>query len=391
MIGLDESDARGFIRNLVKKCYKAPTCSGHIKVRFLVLPVISVFTDRHRLPNSTMSCDVAAHPAQQAYFDDEITALAVQLEEINCREENSKGKSRADEIPDIDVAVSTYQLEVQAHIQFMHDLKLAHSIASAVDTDGQAIAEATQGESQAQQDRQLALQVNERGDEEPEAPPPYSQVDLSSAVLEERLNWAPNLYDAETDDEDENAAGPSTAYQRHQGKALKALSRMDAFCSVCFERFRQCEVRRLQCEHTYCHDCLNNLFMRATKDETLFPPRCCRQPVPLDYVIEHMTEDELETFRGAQVEFTTQDKTYCSNTSCGRFIYPQRIRAGRAECGYCGSLTCSNCKNAFHLDDDCPTDPAVQQTLDLVRTEGWQRCYSCRRFVQLHTGCYHIT
>ena len=200
-------------------------------------------------------------------FDDEIAALALQLEEINCRDENSKGKNRADESPDIDLTVSAYQSDVQAHIQFLHDLKLAHGIACAVDTDGQAIPEATRGESQAQRDRQLALPVNEGGNEEAEALPPKKRGSNGLPISTMRK--------------------PMTKRERSRsvnrlceapGKGTR--SPMDTSYSVCTNRFRQCDVRRLQCEHIYCNDCLKELSMRSTKDETLFPPTCCRQPIP---------------------------------------------------------------------------------------------------------------
>lgn len=329
-------------------------------------------------------------------LDDDIAALALQLEEINYYDEKRKGKCRENEPPDSDLATSAFQAEVMSHMRFLYDQKLAHSIGRAVSADGPAIAEATQGESQAQQDRRLALQVNrdEHGSEAP--PPPYTR-EVFGNPKSRGLSWAVILSDPRydttfaADKEPEDAiAGPSMSYAERQRNALEAVASIESVCSVCFSSFRQCEVVGLECDHVYCLDCLKVLFTRSIKDQTLFPPRCCRKHVPLSLVAPKMSEEELETFHEAEVEFSTPDKTYCSNPDCGRFIPPARIQADRAECSHCGSESCSMCKNAYHYDD-CPQDFALKQTLNYTTSQGWSRCPTCGCIVELITGCNHIT
>ncbi|RAH80840.1 hypothetical protein BO86DRAFT_419760 [Aspergillus japonicus CBS 114.51] len=96
-------------------------------------------------------------------------------------------------------------------------------------------------------------------------------------------------------------------------------------------------------------------------------------------------------FCEAEVEFTTTDRIYCSNLDCGRFIPPAQITFNLAHCLACDKMTCSTCKSVFHQGEDCPEDMALAATLDLARSEGWQRCFSCRAVVQLGVGCHHIT
>lgn len=96
----------------------------------------------------------ATHPG---YLDDEITALTLQLEEINYRDETKKAKYSVNNIPDLEVAYTSYLNEIEAHLNFLRDVKLAHSIANAVDTDAQAIAEAAQENQQAQEDHLMAV------------------------------------------------------------------------------------------------------------------------------------------------------------------------------------------------------------------------------------------
>ena len=64
-------------------------------------------------------------------------------------------------------------------------------------------------------------------------------------------------------------------------------------CIVCLDR---CESVAFQCSHCrsgYCHDCLKNHFLKACKDESLMPPKCCSQLIGLVHVCEVMTVSEV--------------------------------------------------------------------------------------------------
>ena len=139
-------------------------------------------------------------------------------------------------------------------------------------------------------------------------------------------------------------------------------------------------------------DCLKDVFTRATTDESLFPPRCCRQEIPFDLVGNLLCEKEIQAFNTAVVEFTTHDRTYCSNQSCGKFVLPESINneTSRAECRLCDTATCFLCKRAFH-DGDCTPDDTLELTLYLAKEEGWQQCPECKTMIELTIGCYHIT
>ena len=51
---------------------------------------------------------------------------------------------------------------------------------------------------------------------------------------------------------------------------------------------------------------------------------------------------------------------------------------------------CAICKGALRVGN-CPRDEAAQQELRLAQANGWQRCYSCRRVVELNYGCNHMS
>ncbi|OGM42397.1 ariadne RING finger [Aspergillus bombycis] len=322
----------------------------------------------------------------QANTNYTIVALLQQIEEIDLFRDKQKGKGRADELLDIDIAMAAFRDEVQIHIGVSNDLKLTQSMGNAVYMDGPAIAGITQGEVQAQRDRQMAMAMS--ADDPERQNPPQRNLHSQSHPLH-----LPRGFNEEGDVDrgsDEDKGGPSKTYAERQEEAMEKLTRQKQQCCTCFDSFQLSDIVRLECNDLYCTDCFKSLFMRATKDEQLFPPRCCRQHIPISLIAEEMTTKERDSFQTATVEFATISRTYCSNTDCGRFIVPNNILAHQAKCEYCGSSTCTMCKNTFH-NDDCPEDIAVQETMELARSQGWQRCVSCNAMVELTIGCYHMT
>ena len=80
---------------------------------------------------------------------------------------------------------------------------------------------------------------------------------------------------------------------------------------------------RAPCGHTYCVDCIKQLFMISMQDETLMPPRCCRQEIPI--VLAQLTSKETEDFNAKRVEYTTSGRLYCFQPTCSTFIPPELI------------------------------------------------------------------
>lgn len=61
-----------------------------------------------------------------------------------------------------------------------------------------------------------------------------------------------------------------------------------------------------------------------------------------------------------------------------------------AACFECKCTTCTICKSRSHTGD-CPNDTATQQLLAIAHTNGWKRCRSCKRMIELDHGCNHMT
>ncbi|CAG7955383.1 unnamed protein product [Penicillium nalgiovense] len=53
-------------------------------------------------------------------------------------------------------------------------------------------------------------------------------------------------------------------------------------CIACSESHPESNTIRNSCSHDYCQGCVIRLLQNSLADESLFPPRCCRQPLPLE-------------------------------------------------------------------------------------------------------------
>jgi hypothetical protein len=337
---------------------------------------------------------VAVQPAHPDLLDDEIAALTLQLDEINYREQTKKAKYSSSNIPDLEVACSSYLSEIEAHLVFLKDVKLAHSFASAIDTDAQAIAEIAQSEVHAQEDRRIAVQMSS-DDPELEAPPACTEI-VRADYLEDKvmrrlaalLSSIDELYEDPRD-----KPGPSVQYAQRQVKALETLASDWFQCIACRDEFRWASGRQLECEHQYCTPCMKRFIMRGIVDHdlALIPPRCCSLNVPIAVIADILTDEEMDDFQNATAEKNTRDKTYCSNSDCSRFITSDHITADNATCSRCYFQTCTMCKSPSHKGDDCPADPDLEATLHLGIQLQWKRCFSCRSMVEIDTGCNHMT
>jgi hypothetical protein len=161
-------------------------------------------------------------------------------------------------------------------------------------------------------------------------------------------------------------------------------------CIICEESYDGDHVSQVPCEHHFCDGCFNELFRIAMTHEDAYPPRCCRQAVEFDEVRAFLDKDLSAQFAMKKEELDDTRRIYCHDPKCSAYI-GQEGRAGKqATCSKCSLVTCRLCKQAAH-EGECEKDAAIEETLQLAESEGWRRCYSCERMVELRTGCNHMT
>lgn len=142
-------------------------------------------------------------------------------------------------------------------------------------------------------------------------------------------------------------------------------------CTACQESVTVLDITTAPCGHDYCKDCIRHLFTSAIGDDELFPPRCCRQAIPISSMDSMLSRDEQQAFMDKLVEFNTTDKTYCSRPTCSAFIRSNNIANEVAVCPRCRTRTCTVCKSKAHAGRDCPRDAGVQEVLTMADEQGW--------------------
>ena len=330
------------------------------------------------------------------YTTDDATAsliLQLQHEDLEALNASTNGEGRVNEVSDADLAICMLNEDLQKMSDVLSDRRMGRSLASAVITDAPLLLEAATEEDLSAHDRMIAERLL-RGDEtgllairdRPENP--------ADDLLIARLTA---LYVSDASDETSMLAASGEDEASDESLQLASLTSnpsqsIQYECVSCTEFKRDFEILQTPCGHHYCQVCLSALFDQSTKDETLFPPRCCREIITLDSARLYVSTALAQNFSEKSLEFGSPDRTYCSQPTCASFIPPASISSetSTATCILCHTSTCTICKGTSH-DDDCPEDVGMQLILGVAREQGWQRCYNCRRFVELNTGCNHIT
>ncbi|TFK68213.1 hypothetical protein BDN72DRAFT_898331 [Pluteus cervinus] len=166
-------------------------------------------------------------------------------------------------------------------------------------------------------------------------------------------------------------------------------------CAVCQDPIRGFEYRA-PCGDYYDKECLIELFTLATQDESLYPPRCCRQHIPVDKVLPLMSPDAARKFRDKATEFGTLKRVYCAVPTCSRFLGPEHdggwLSPTYYPCPACPNSTCAKCKNKHEgLFHSCKSSKDEREVLDLGQQNGWASCPGCNQLIELNMGCYHMT
>ncbi|KAI1400713.1 hypothetical protein F4819DRAFT_460551 [Hypoxylon fuscum] len=181
---------------------------------------------------------------------------------------------------------------------------------------------------------------------------------------------------------------PSTAgFNSNHGSIVTTRTEI---CRACREVKKVTNLIRTPCHHTYCHDCLAQLFWNAVSNDANFPPRCCRMTIPLEPHEPILPEGVISRYREKSAEMSISDRTYCYRPQCSAFIPPRMHNFGTATCEKCDSQTCLACRGPFH-SGNCPRDKSLDKLLKVAKSKGWKQCPNCRTMVELTAGCFHVT
>ncbi|RFU24477.1 hypothetical protein B7463_g11861, partial [Scytalidium lignicola] len=298
--------------------------------------------------------------------------LQLQLQDLDVYFSSSKGKAREGEVSDESLAFQMQVQELQRISSLRTDKRMARSIATAEDL--------------ARRDRSIASQLN-NGVQPPNTE--YQEETNVYAFEDELIDQLEFLYVSGPNDLGGGNINRFEAESSQGASRTKDLSSINRRCEACREEVKFYDVAQVPCSHEYCRSCLQDLFEMSMTDESLFPPRCCRQQIPVRSVRVFLKLDIVQSYEKKKIEFETPNRTYCHSSTCSTFINTSYIKGEIATCPVCSLTTCTTCKAEAHKGD-CPNDAPLQQVLQTARENGWQRCYSCWRVIELEHGCVGV-
>lgn len=321
-------------------------------------------------------------------FDpDQELILQLILEDVADLENKQKGKQVAGKQTDLELALVYMEEEVLTTQTFFQDRILALSTSTAVVTDQNILASIRSDERIAEQDHRYVLSLD---NEEPIPQDASYDTTISEATLPDKNEDAVSVVIGDLmgrmtlNDESDNGEGSS------RYKPSRQAANVGDECVSCLEK---CNTAMFvgSCGHGFCHDCTRQMFLGATKDEELYPPRCCGNIVPPGLAMRVLNYEELRAFSERALEWTAKDRLYCAEPTCSKFIPPFAIHNEHGTCSECHQQTHLPCRSFAHPGVDCPMDDALQGVLAMADAENWTRCFNCRTMVELQHGCNHIT
>ncbi|KYK53955.1 hypothetical protein DCS_05904 [Drechmeria coniospora] len=310
-------------------------------------------------------------------IDDGSRRLILQLhvEDLENLQRSQKGKQKEGEMSDFDLAMDI--------------------IARAVFSDAPVIQVCSIEEEWATQDRAMAMSFTHNSGTVSNRLPSSAgsgSKGRTNSINDDlfrklgRLNLFSDGAEADTHGESSNWTVTRDPARRADGEKIETET-----CICCGDKHLPSNLSKAPCSHNYCSECINSLFKSASVDESLFPPRCCSMLIPVLDNLELLSTETVGVFRAKQIEFGTADRTYCHRPECSTFVPPQFIKGDFALCVRCNAKTCVTCKSAQHETNNCPKDSTLQDVLRVAKENGWQKCKSCNRLVELSSGCYHMS
>ncbi|KZP05172.1 hypothetical protein FIBSPDRAFT_914959 [Athelia psychrophila] len=281
-------------------------------------------------------------------LDTEILVVSLVIQDAGDLIAARKGKARADaRTPDCELAAEEQLASAKIHLAFLQDCALARSMDTALRLDGDLIhtlCNIDQGE----HDDHAAAVAMSRGRPLPAPTPSQRSLEISPSSIT---------------------------------------------CVICQDPIRAQYSFHAPCGHRYCNGCLRDLVEASTRDESLYPLRCCNRNLDIDSVAPRLSTRLLKTAREKYLEFGTpsSNRVYCTNATCSAFLGPSGESRTEIVCEQCTTIVCSDCKGPAHPDSPCKENAAALAIRALALDEGWQTCPGCAAVVELNQGCFHIT
>lgn len=291
-------------------------------------------------------------------------------------QDQQKGKQVFGNLSDVELAVIFFEEELIRSEAIRRDRQIALRINDELQDNKVTLATTARGRDQALKNRQHAPML-----------PSKTQIPISAQTTPKQHPAKRKFAEISTGLLDDAGEGTSKRSFR-QTDSAPGDRRFE--CIACLEMEFGFDTVQIPCTHRYCVKCIIKMFKDSLSDESLFPPKCCREAIDLFSVRRLLEPSLVRQFEEKETELRDSSRTYCANTDCSSYIPLELVNKFVGTCRSCLRQTCVWCKKFAH-NGRCLKDPETEKVLAKAKSEKWQRCYKCYTLVELKYGCFHIT
>lgn len=197
---------------------------------------------------------------------------------------------------------------------------------------------------------------------------------------------------------------PSANRLMLRGECSKAS---EIFCKICMEASQARDMfRNNHCSHVFCRHCLGR-YLAAKIQDNISTVKCpeidCKGVLEPEFCREIVSAEVIERWEEALCESLLLGfkKFYCPFKDCSALLVDDGEEGVvQSECPTCRRLFCARCNVAWHSGVSCKQyrspranerEEEVLMLMEIANMKKWQRCPSCKFFVEKTEGCLHIT
>lgn len=130
-------------------------------------------------------------------------------------------------------------------------------------------------------------------------------------------------------------------------------------CVACFSNTRNVRKVPHPCNHTYCGECLIQVYLNGLKDRFLIPARCCKTVFPEEWASQVLSHDQLTRYNQLKLDRTTKrqaDPEFVEMVTLSGYRLCKQCGAGVERKDGCAHMTCI-CSYEFCYTCSAPWNP----------------------------------